>query len=176
MRTPVQRRDRTVGLAETVKAMREHLLRHCGEVAVAIAAGRDLGDTPPEQALRKHLDAILSLCGQQCDHFNKLRSIMAEVERVNNVAEPAFYIEPYELSGVPNAKHGSCVLGGRRERSVVDLSALKPADSDLAPKNSGAGESKGQDGHKPDDCAQQDDANGSHALNHSPSGEKVKVN
>jgi len=112
MRTPAQRRDRTIGLAKTVKAMRDHLLRHCGEVAVAIAAGRDLGDSEAERGLRSHLDAILGLCGQQCDHFNKLRSILAEVERVNDVPKPAFYVESYELSGVPKAKHGQCVLQG----------------------------------------------------------------
>lgn len=102
-----------MGAAGDVKGMREVLGALCKGVRMARRKVADLEYFEQSGPVAEHLDKMLALCGVFCDYYNKLRSLMGELEAAVEPPESFFYVEPYEMTGVPKAKHGQCLLAGR---------------------------------------------------------------
>jgi len=127
-----------------VQHMGMSLRRQCAGVTMALAVLNEDEQPNASDAVRGQLAAMVALCKQSCDAYNKLRSRVAEMERANGVKEPTFYVKEYVETGEPKVASGHCTCGCLC--SVVDLAALNPANNNLADPDEVLADTEGQDG------------------------------
>ena len=104
---------RCAGIAQHVKELREVMQDQCKHVRESRRFLADIEGHAAVKPLDDHLAAMVKLSGVWCDHFNKLRSLVADLEAEVGVEAPTFYVKDYEMTGVPQITHGHCVVRGR---------------------------------------------------------------
>jgi len=151
-------------ITAVVQYMRRTLKAQCAAVTAATLALDEDGTDPRAEAIRGQLHDMAESCRQACDKFNRLRALTGDLEVALGVKNPAFYVKPYEETGVPEVLGGKCNCGQVCVPSIVYLPALKPPDNDLRPQDGGAAEPENQGGRQPDENGPQDDAENLHAA------------
>ena len=144
-----------------VKYMRHTLKAQCAAVTASILTLDENGADRQADDVRRQLARMAKNCQAACDAYNKLRSLIGELEQAAGVANPTFYVKSYTETGVPEVFGGTCNCG--RVCSVVDLAAFKPANKDFGPQDRGAAETEKQGRGESDKNSPQDDSENLHA-------------
>ena len=116
MNIKLKNKEKCDKITTKAKQMRELFGAQCKELCTMIHDIDEIQGCESQKDVKNHLDAMLMVCALACDHFNKLRSLLALMEVEVQVDSPKFYVKEYTITGCPPPRAGCCIANRRGDK------------------------------------------------------------